>query len=115
MKSLQEELAQDAVRSFASGMLSAALSSDDSLQKRVTQHFPWILALSEKDQRQCVGDLIQAAQIALSTGQGVKTLQLLKSWEETARAVAAGLSSEKSESISKPKRVSRPKPSTFTK
>ncbi len=108
LKSLQEELAQLEVRIFASSMLSAALETSGSINERVTNHFPWILALSEQDQADCVRELMQAARVALATGQGVKAVQLLTSWRETALAIAAGLTAGSSERLATPIRVERP-------
>lgn len=108
LKSLQEELTQIEARVFASSMLSAALETSGSIHERVTNHFPWILALSEQDQADCVRELLQAARIALATGQGVQAVQLLISWRETALAMAAGLTAESSERLATPIKVERP-------
>lgn len=107
LKSLREELAQLEARAFASSMLSAALETSGSIQERVKNHFPWILALSDKDQAECVTELLQAARIALATGQDLKAMQLLTSWRETALAVAAGLTASANERLKTPIKVER--------
>ena len=108
LKSLQEEIAQQEGRAFASSMLSAALETSGTIQQRVSNHLPWILALSEHDQAECVEELLKAARFTLATGQALKALQILTSWRETAFALAAGLTAEEYEPLKTPIKVERP-------
>ena len=55
--------------------------------------YPWMLALSQDDRRQCAQDLVDAARASFATGQAHLVAAELTSWRETASALAAGLRS----------------------
>lgn len=76
---------------FASQLITVALDGEGPLSKRMTQAFPWMLALSPADRETCAQELVDAARASFSTGQPYLAIADLTSWRETAAAIAAGL------------------------
>lgn len=76
---------------FAAQLIGVAVSEDGSLAERMSQAFPWMLALSPEGRATCARDLVDAARASFSTDQPHLVLAELTSWKETATAIAAGL------------------------
>lgn len=68
-------------------------ADDESLAERISHAFTWMLALSPADQEACAHDLVSAARASLTTDQPHLAIAELRSWKETATALAAGLGS----------------------
>lgn len=69
-------------------------STDGTLASRMTDRFPWMLALSPADQEDCATAVLAVAWASFSTGQPHLAIAELTSWRKTATVVAAGLGSE---------------------
>ena len=87
-----------------------AVTTDDrgTLAERMTNHFPWMLALSTKDQKTCARDLVNAARASFATEQARPLIIELTAWRETATALAEGLGSEPVEWLEAAPLVPRP-------
>lgn len=73
--------------------LAATGAGDESLAERMSNAFPWMLALSPADRTACAQDLVDAARDSLTTDHPHLAIAELRSWRETATALAAGLGS----------------------
>lgn len=57
----------------------------------MSDHYPWMLALSLPDREQCTEGILSAARASFATNQAHLAISTLHAWRETATAVAAGL------------------------
>jgi dsDNA-binding SOS-regulon protein len=87
----READASATLNEFAAQLLGITAHSPRDLADKVSQVYPWMLALSRADQEQCATDLLQATRTALATGQPGRVMSELLSWRETARAISDGL------------------------
>ena len=87
----READASTALNEFAAQLLGITAHSPRDLADKVSQLYPWMLALSQADQEQCAVDLLQATRTALATAQPGRVISELLSWRETARALNDGL------------------------
>lgn len=76
---------------FAAQLLGITAHSPRELADKVSQLYPWMLALSHTDQEQCASDLLAATRAALATGQPERVVAEIVAWRETARAMSDGL------------------------
>jgi PHD/YefM family antitoxin component YafN of YafNO toxin-antitoxin module len=76
---------------FAAQLIGVAVADDGPLAGRMSNAFPWMLALSERDRATCAQDLVDAARASFATDQPHRVLAELNAWRETATAIAAGL------------------------
>lgn len=76
---------------FAAQLLGITAHSPRELANKVSQLYPWMLALSPTDQEQCASDLLAATRAALATGRPERVVSEIVSWRETARAMSDGL------------------------
>ena len=74
--------------------MTVTLDDSGSLAERMTKAFPWMLALSPADRESCAQDLVDAARASFATDQKHLAIAELRSWKETASAIAAGLGSQ---------------------
>lgn len=93
---------------FAAQLITVTLDQNGSLTERMTKAFPWMLALSPKDRATCAQDLVDAARASFSTNQPHLAIAELRSWKETAAAIAAGLGSTDLEWLDEDETVGRP-------
>lgn len=93
---------------FAAQLITVALEDRGTLAERMSKPYPWMLALSPKDQATCAQDLIDAARASFSTHQPHLAIAKLTSWRETATAIAAGLRSIDVEWLDNSSVVERP-------
>lgn len=91
LMSEQEDLARNELLKLAAQLIGIATIHDDQLVNFMTEHFPWMLALSPTDQEACAKEVLDAARASFATGQAHLALSTLTSWRETAEAIAAGL------------------------
>jgi PHD/YefM family antitoxin component YafN of YafNO toxin-antitoxin module len=94
LMSEREASARSELLSLAAQLIGAATSDDDSLTAYMTDHYPWMLALSPEDQNACAQEVLDAARASFSSGQHHLAVATLTSWRETAAAIAAGLGGE---------------------
>ena len=88
----ENEDARNALLQFAADLITVTLDDEGTLASRMTNRFPWMLALSPEDQATCAQDLVNAGRASFATGQPHLAIAELTSWRETATAIAAGLS-----------------------
>jgi PHD/YefM family antitoxin component YafN of YafNO toxin-antitoxin module len=90
----REDRARTQLLEIAAQLIGAATRNDGDLMQFMTEQFPWMLALSENDRRECAREVLDAARASFSVGQSHLAVSTLTSWRETAEALAAGLGSE---------------------
>ncbi|PZT75841.1 MULTISPECIES: type II toxin-antitoxin system Phd/YefM family antitoxin [unclassified Streptomyces] len=93
---------------FAAQLITVTLDESGTLAARMAKAFPWMLALSPSDRESCARDLVDAARASFSTNQPHLALAELRSWRETATALAAGLGSADVEWLDEDETVERP-------
>ncbi|WP_313813355.1 prevent-host-death protein [Glutamicibacter sp.] len=93
---------------FAAQLISVTLDNQGTLAERMSQTFPWMLALSPADRETCAQELVDAARASFSTNQPNLAIAELTSWKETATALAAGLGSVDLEWLEDAVTVERP-------
>lgn len=91
LMSEREANGRAAMFEFAAQLIGVAVNDDGPLTARMTNAFPWMLALSPTDRETCAHSLVDAARASFSTDQPHLILAELTSWKETASAIAAGL------------------------
>ena len=99
-----------ALLALAGQMLVLATNSTGSLTDRFCDTYPWMYALSAADRDACAKDLLEAARASFATEQPTLILNELRSWQETATALAAGLrpSGYRDDILDEPIEVGRP-------
>ncbi|CAQ00488.1 prevent-host-death protein [Clavibacter sepedonicus] len=100
--------AQAQLLQFAADLITVTLDDEGSLASRMSERFPWMLALSPTDRETCSRELVNAARASFSTGQPHLAIAELTSWRESATAIAAGLASSPVEWLARPTPVERP-------
>lgn len=93
---------------LAAQLVAVSTSTEGTLAARMSDRFPWMLALSPADQKTCADDVMTAARAAFSTAQPHLAIVELTAWRETATAIAAGLGKEPLEWLDVPETVERP-------
>lgn len=108
LMSEREDRARNELLKLAAQLIGAATVSDGSLTHFMTDHFPWMLALSPTDQDDCALEVLDSARASFSAGQSHLALSALTSWRETAEAIAAGLGQTPVEWLADDEPVERP-------
>lgn|SRR5699024_1837410 len=108
LMSEREDQERNKLLQLAAQLIGAATLRDGNLTKFMTEHFPWMLALSPEDQDECARDVLDAARASFSTGQSHMAVSTLISWQETAEAIAMGLGQTPVEWITDEEPVDRP-------
>lgn len=108
LMSKREAEGRSRLLSFAAQLITVTLDHDGSITERMSNAFPWMLALSPTDRDTCAQDLLDAARASFSTDQSHLALTELTSWKETATAIAAGLGNADLEWLDTAKTVDRP-------
>jgi len=108
LMSQREADARASLLQFAADLITVTLGDEGTLDARMADRFPWMLALSETDRETCAEDLVNAARASFSTGQPYLAIAELTSWRETATAIAAGLGVASAEWLDDPESVERP-------
>jgi hypothetical protein len=93
---------------FAAQLIAVTLDDRGTLVERMSDRFPWILALKAADRETCAKSLIESARASFATKQPFRIITELQSWQETAEAVAAGLQPSNLDLIDSPELVERP-------
>jgi hypothetical protein len=100
--------ARDALLELAAQLVAVSTSTDGTLASRMSDRFPWMLALSPADQEACANAVLAAARASFATQQPHLAIAELTSWRETATAIAAGLGKEPVEWLDEAEAVERP-------
>lgn len=108
LMSEREADAQAQLFEIAAQLIAVTTDDSGSLEDRMANRFPWMLALKKESRKQCAEDLVQAARAALATGQAHMAILELTAWRETAIAIAAGLNHENLTWLDEPELVERP-------
>lgn len=100
--------ARTALLELAAQLVAVSTSTDGTLVSRMTDRYPWMLALSRADQEACAQDVLTAARASFATNQPHLAIAELTSWRETATAIAAGLGNAPVEWLDDAEKVERP-------
>lgn len=100
--------ARTSLLELAAQLVAVSTSTDGTLATRMSDRFPWMLALSATDQEACVNDVLTAARASFATNQPHLAIAELTSWRETATAIAAGLGKEPVEWLDDAELIERP-------
>ncbi|MET1089255.1 MAG: prevent-host-death protein [Arthrobacter sp.] len=100
--------ARAALLELAAQLVAVSTSTDGTLAGRMSDRFPWMLALSEADQDACAKAVLAAARASFATNQPHLAIAELTAWRETATAIAAGLGKEPVEWLDEAEAVERP-------
>lgn len=93
---------------LASQLVAVTTSTEGTLAVRMSDRFPWMLALSLADRETCASNIVSAARASFATNQPHLALAELNAWRETATAIAAGLGKEPVEWLDDTETVERP-------
>jgi dsDNA-binding SOS-regulon protein len=108
---LMTEREADANRSlleFAATLIAVTTDDRGTLAERMSDRFPWMLALSKADRTTCAHELVDAARASFATEQPHLAVATMTSWRETAEAIAAGLGTMPVEWLEADELVERP-------
>lgn len=100
--------AREALLELAAQLVAVSTSTDGTLVGRMSDRFPWMLALSPADQEACATAVLAAARASFATHQPHLAIAELTAWRETATAIAAGLGKEPVEWLDDAEAVERP-------
>ncbi|MFJ6452823.1 prevent-host-death protein [Paenarthrobacter sp. NPDC091669] len=100
--------ARDALLDLAAHLVAVSTTAEGTLAGRMSDRFPWMLALSLADQEACATAVLAAARASFATHQPHLAIAELTSWRETASAIAAGLGKEPVEWLDEAEAVERP-------
>ncbi len=93
---------------FAAQLIAVTTDDRGTLTDRMSDRFPWILALSPADRQTCSRELVEAARASFATQQPQLAIAALTAWRETAKAVASGDGLQKLDWLNDPEPVGRP-------
>jgi hypothetical protein len=86
--------AREALLELAAQLVAVSTGTDGTVAARMSDRFPWMLALSPADQDACATAVLAAARTSFATYQPHLAIAELTAWRETATAIAAGLGKE---------------------
>lgn len=93
---------------LAAQLIVVSTSLEGTLTSRMVDRFPWMEALSPKDQNTCATEILSAARASFATEQPHLAIAELTAWRETATAIAAGLDSRPVDWLDEAETVERP-------
>ena len=93
---------------LAAQLVAVSTSTEGTLAGRMSDRFPWMLALSKADQETCASEVLAAARASFATNQPHLAIAELTAWRESATALAAGLGKEPIEWLEESEPVERP-------
>ncbi|MFF1817743.1 prevent-host-death protein [Kribbella sp. NPDC058245] len=108
LMSESENRARTSLLELAAQLIAVSTSLEGTLGERMSNHFPWMLALSTEGRETCATDILASARASFATGQAYLALAELTSWRETATAIAAGLGHASVEWLDEDEPVERP-------
>lgn len=100
---------RNALLELAAQLIAAATDTNGTLADRLSERFPWMLALNPDEREDCAHELLDAALASFATGQPHLAIAELTAWRETATAIAAGLGSTPVEWFDEGVPVERPR------
>jgi prevent-host-death family protein len=83
--------ARDSLLELAAQLIAVSTNLEGTLPERMSDRFPWMLALNVDDRERCATEILAAARASFATKQPHLAIAELTAWKETATAVAAGL------------------------
>lgn len=69
LMSEHEDQARTALLELAAQLVAVSTSSESTLAERMSDRFPWMLALSSEDRVTCANDVLAAARASFATHQ----------------------------------------------
>jgi len=108
LMSESEDRARASLLELAAQLVAVTTSAEGTLASRMSDRFPWMLALSPADRETCALDVLSAARASFATNQPHLAIAELAAWRETATAIAAGLGREPVEWLDDAEPVERP-------
>lgn len=110
LMSWTEHQARTSLLELAAHLVAAATPQEGTLIERMSDHYPWMLALSTANQEAAANEILESARASFATHQAHLAISTLHAWRETATAIAAGLGttpttwlhSEISEAVERP-------------
>jgi hypothetical protein len=87
---------------LAAQLVAVTTSMEGTLAGRMSDRFPWMLALSPADRDACAGAVLAAARASFSNSQPHLVFAELTAWRETATALAAGIGEKSVEWLGNP-------------
>lgn len=100
--------ARERLLELAAQIITATTDDRGTLGERMSDRFPWMLALSREDRETCAHDLVRASRASFATGEAHLAVAELDAWRETATAVASGLDRVALDWLESPVPVERP-------
>lgn len=91
LMTLATDRARDSLLELAAQLIAVSMSLEGTLAERMSDRFPWMLALSVPDRGLCATEILAAARASFATKQPHLAMAELATWKETATAIAAGL------------------------
>lgn len=91
LMSRREASTREQLLSIAATLIAVATDDHGTLAERMSNSYPWMLALDEEERVTCAKNLLDAARASFATGQSHLAIAEITSWNETATAIAAGL------------------------
>lgn len=108
LMSERESNLQATLFDFAAQLIAVTLDDRGTLVERMSDRFPWMLALKAADRDECAKSIIDSARASFATKRPLLVLNELNSWKETAEAVSLGLKHSNLDLVDKPILVERP-------
>lgn len=87
---------------LASQLVAVTTGTEGTLAGRMSDRFPWMLALSPADQDACAKAVLATARASFATNQPHLAVTELTAWRETATAIAAGMGEKPVEWLENP-------------
>lgn len=100
--------ARTSLLELAAQLVAVSTDTSGTFADRMSDRFPWMLALTPDDQALCAKAVLAAARASFATNQPHLAVAELNGWRETATAIAAGLGREPVEWLDEPVAVERP-------
>jgi len=91
LMSEREDQSRTSLLELASQLIAVSTSIEGTLTERMSDRFPWMLALNAADREACATAILAAARASFATNQPHLAVAELTAWKETATALAAGL------------------------
>lgn len=108
LMSERENRARTTLLELAAQLIAVATNTEGTLAERMSDRFPWMLALSPADREECAREILDAARASFATGEAHLAVVELTAWRETATALAAGLGDTPVEWLDETVPVERP-------
>jgi PHD/YefM family antitoxin component YafN of YafNO toxin-antitoxin module len=108
LMSEREATARKKLLELAAELIAVTTDDRGTLVERMSDRFPWMLALNLDDRARCASALVNAARASFATQQIHLAIAELTSWRETASAIAEGLSLNSIEWLEEPNSAINP-------